>query len=154
MKKIFMAMGLTMLVAVPAIAETGFGNEIAKAGRWVVYADVDPMSDKAQCTALFDDRADVQMTPNMFAISLRGRGGVEGYRLRLDDDPPSDIILPSEGEKAIGAMVIEGDALVDLMQAQRVRVQVLTVLGSLIDEDIDLSTAGEISSAFTEAGCT
>ena len=154
MKKMFMALGLTMLVAAPAVAETGFGEEIAKAGRWVIYADVDPMSDAAQCTALFDDRADVQMTPNMFAISLRGRGGVKGYRLCLDDNTPSDMILPSDGEKRIGAIAIEGEALAELMQAQRVRVQVLTVLGSLIDEDIDLSTASEISSAFAGAGCT
>lgn len=141
------------VMSMSAEAETGFGKQAGKAGRWTVYVDKDAMTDNVECTALFDDRAQVQLTDTSLAISLRGRGGVQGYRTRLDDGPASELKLPSEVEKDVGAIFLDGATYQTIRAARRLRLEALTVLGSLVQEDIDLSANSEINRFFRANGC-
>lgn len=144
---------LTMLITSPVRAETGFGKQVGKAGRWTVYVSKDAMTDTVQCTALFDDRAQVQFAAGSLAISLRGRGGIDGYQIRLDDAPASTMRLPSRIEKEIGAVVLADATYQAILSARRLRFMALTVLGGMVQEDIDLSTTGEIKRLFGVYGC-
>ena len=112
-------------------------------GLWTIEAKTDPMTDAKRCTAYYDLGPEyaVQITKDSFAISYRGRGGIESYQMRFDDDPPLELSLPSEVEKEIGAFVIkETDRRFDrLLIAKRLRVQASTLVGGIVNDDINLS---------------
>lgn len=140
-------------IASPAEAAEGFGTKVGTAGKWTVYVETDAMSDEKQCVALFEDRDQVQLSPTSFAISFRGRGGVQAYRLRLDDAPARSLQLATDAEKGVGAVLIDGDVFNELLAAKRVRIQAFTILRSLVDEDIDLSATADVKQLFAKAGC-
>jgi hypothetical protein len=73
------------------------------------------------------------------AISFRGRGGIKGYKLRFDDNPASGLQLATPIEQQVGAVIWEDQDFYRILQARRLRFQGLTVLGGLVNEDIDLS---------------
>lgn len=112
-------------------------------GKWTIEAKADPMTDAKQCTAYYDPgpKYAVQMTKDSFAISYRGRGGIDGYQMRFDNDPALELSLPSEVEKEIGAFVIKDtdERFTRLLNAKRVRVQANTLVAGIVNDDIDLS---------------
>ncbi len=116
-------------------------------GNWDVEKEIDPMTDKASCTALYRGKPYVQLSLGAFFIGMRGRGSVEAITLRFDDNPPRTMRLPSRLEKEIGAVQFTPEELNNLLYAKRLRVQVLTLLGSLVNEDLDLTGTQDAWSA-------
>lgn len=112
-------------------------------GNWTIESNADPMTDAKKCTAYYDigPKYAVQMTKDSFAISYGGRGGIEGYNMRFDDDPALGLLLPSGIEKEIGALVIKDsdDRFSRLLSAKRVRVQGNTLIAGIVNDDINLS---------------
>jgi hypothetical protein len=152
--RILRAVIVAACLTAPVKADDGFGTKLGMAGKWTVYFDTDQMSDEKQCTALYDDRAQVQLTPTSLAIGYRGRGGISGYRIRLDDAPALPLQPATSDEESMGVVFIGGHIFNEVLAAKRVRVQALTVLNTIIDEDIDLSSVEEVKRLFTQAGCT
>lgn len=105
---------------------------------WVVDESVDAMTDKKTCTALYKNQWTIQGTAKDLYISLKGRGGVSAYKLRFNDDPPMSLQLATSIEKSLSAVDL-GPNFQQAYEGTRLRVQVSTVLNSLIVEDIDLS---------------
>lgn len=131
----------------------GLGRVVTKIGDWSIYLTQDAMTDAPSCVATYKDRTDIQLSDESFAISFRGRGGVSSFKYRLDDQPPSGVVLPTKVEKEIGAVYLGGQAFSQLAAAKRIRVQVLTVLSSLVDEDIDLSSFQSVEGYLTSTTC-
>jgi hypothetical protein len=105
---------------------------------WVVDEEINAMTDKKQCTALYKNSWTIQGTDRDLYISLKGRGGVRAYTLRFDDEPADSLQLARDMEKEISAVMIGSD-FDRAYSGKRLRVQVQTILNSIILEDIDLN---------------
>lgn len=111
---------------------------VFKAQSWFVHQSLDAMTDKKSCTALYKNAWTVQGTADNLYVSLRGRGGVKAYTLRVDDAPPDSMQLASSTEKSISAIILQ-PSFDRIYNAKRVRLQIGTILDSILIEDIDLS---------------
>jgi hypothetical protein len=111
---------------------------VAKEGTWELRHGKDAFSDKPSCVMTVVAKPYIQIGTGAFSVSYRGRGGVKGYQVRLDDEPEGRMNLPSDIEKQMSALMWEGDAFETLMKAKRARIQVLTVLNGLVLDDIDM----------------
>lgn len=109
-----------------------------KSGSWHVKQQLDAMTDKKTCTALHNNAWTVQGTATNFYVSFRGRGGVKAYTLRVDDNPADSLQLASDTEKNISAVVLE-PSFERIYNGNRLRLQVSTILGGLLVEDINLA---------------
>ena len=112
---------------------------IFASGKWSVRAYKDSMMDRVVCTGLYEQRFDIQVSEENFYIGLQGRGGVRGYTLRFDDNPAERSRVPDSIERDVSIVRVTGSTFSRLLSAKRLRVQVVTLLGPRVDEDIDLS---------------
>lgn len=139
--KIALASSWSLILLSP---DTAYADEVlAQVGGWKVERSLDAMTDAPSCVA-HTDGFRVQMTTDSLAVSYRGIGGVKGSTLRLDNDEPWDMRLPSDAERNISSIVLDGSEWSKIKQADRVRIRTLTVLSTLVDDDIDLSNKDEI----------
>lgn len=125
------------LVGSNSVAQ-GLGQRVRTLGQWTVYRSVNSMTDQVTCVATANDGS-VQVTVDTFSIGYRGRGGVSSYRYRLDDGPATELHLASGIERDIGAFIIRGDEFQNILKANRIRVEALTILRGLANDDIDLT---------------
>jgi hypothetical protein len=130
---------LSIVLASPALAAT----TVEHVGKWSVVGEADPMTDAKSCTAYYDPgpKHAIQMTKDSFAVSYGGRGGIEGYRIRFDDDPASELSIPNDIERRVGAFLIRStdQRFSRLMTAKRVRIQGVTLVAGIVNDDVDLS---------------
>lgn len=135
-----LAVALTLVFAsISSASAQGIGTALATIGGWTIYRSTDTMTDAPTCIATFGERRYVQLDTTSFAIDYRGRGGISGYRIRLNEDPPWALRLPTRTESDIAAFVMEGSDYQQIIAATRVRVQTLTVLSSVVNDDIDMT---------------
>jgi hypothetical protein len=155
MTKILSLLALLACLAPSLAAAQGLGASpaIFTSGDWTVRKSKDAMTDKVSCTGLYLKRFDVQLDADSLYISLRGRGGVQGYTLRLDDRPAGRIQLASHTEKQVSALGITGTVFKDLLGAQRLRASIITVLNSQVQEDISLVGVPEAYAVITGPEC-
>jgi hypothetical protein len=113
-------------------------GEIFSAGSWQVIRKIDPMTDKKNCTAIYQGNWKIQGTAKGMYVSLKGRGGVKAYELRIDDKPSDKMRLANDIEKSISAADLS-HSFDRIYNSTRVRLQVLTILGGIVLEDIDTS---------------
>jgi hypothetical protein len=151
-----------MRVCILAVVVLGFcataaaqdiGSPLRSIGEWTVNRSTDPMTDEPSCVATFGEGARVQLTEDSFAISYRGRGGVSSYRIRLNEDPPWELRLATRIERDISAFVIDGRDFERIIGANRVRVQTLTILNSVVNDDVDLSRVPEVLAVLRGPEC-
>ncbi|HWD27371.1 MAG TPA: hypothetical protein VG387_09410 [Rhizomicrobium sp.] len=134
-------------------ASEGLGQKVTTIGDWTIYRDSDAMTDVVTCLGIYQGRPAVQLTKDSIAISLNGRGGISSYKYRLDDTPPTELRLATDTEKDIGAVVFEGDDFNAIRSANRFRFQALTILDSVVDEDISLRTAQQALAYMSGPNC-
>lgn len=145
-----------------AVSRPSSGAETSGAGKqnpkqfsshaWAVDETVDGMTDKKSCTALYNGAWTVQASINKFFISMRGRGGVKGYRLRFDDDQALEMRLATEAERKLSAVILSGGDFDRVYNGKRLRVSVFTVLSDVIVEDVDLTGLRD-SLDYMQANC-
>lgn len=107
------------------------------------------MTDKKSCVALFKDRFDIQITEKNFTYSLRGKGGVKMITLRFDENQPINR-LANDLEKRLSLVYIKDEEFRQLLLAKRLRIQIFTVLDTIVNEDLDLSGFTEIYPKISE----
>lgn len=83
--------------------------------------------------------ADVQLNQGHLFVSLRGRGGVSSVTIRFDDDAPLSMRSAGTVEKDLSMVDIEGAEFSRLLGARRLRLQIFTILNTLVNEDLDLT---------------
>ena len=113
-------MGILSTLSIPAFA-AGLGTKVTTIGDWAIYRDVDAMTDNVSCLGTYHDNPAIQLTSDSLAISLKGRGGVQGYLYRLDHNPPTQLQLPTDAEKELEAVVFEGGIFNSIIQSKRIR---------------------------------
>jgi len=148
-------LGLILAVATSHFARAeGLGQKISVVGDWTVYQDKDSMTDAVSCVATYKGRAQVQATTTSLAFSFRGRGGVSSYKYRIDEAPPSDLVLATDIQKQLDSIIFESDTFASIMAAKRFRLQVLTILSSVADEDISLASLPQAVATMKKHGCS
>lgn len=112
---------------------------VFKSQAWHVHQELDAMTDKKSCTALYRNEWKVQGTARALYLGYKGRGGVKFYTLRYDDEPAESQQSATSMERDISAIIIDSSYSFDrIYNGKRLRAQVGTILGSLLVEDIDL----------------
>lgn len=127
-------------------------------GKWTIEVETDPMTDAKDCTAYYDlgPKYAFQLTKGTFGISYKGRGGIQAYRLRFDEDAASELTIPSDIEKRISAVVIErtDGRFSRLLKAKRLRVQGSTFVSGILNDDIDLSDLPAVMATLEGVRCS
>jgi hypothetical protein len=143
---------LALLASVPGLAGAQSKPVVGKG--WTLDISTDPMTDAKNCVATINAKY-IQLTPSSFAVSYRSRGGIEGYTLRLDDRPAEAMRLPTRVEKQVGAFVINDTdpIFAEMIAARRLRIQTLTLISGLANDDIDMSGAADAIAKMRAAGC-
>jgi hypothetical protein len=132
---------LCFLVAISAgtaLAGTLSGAPVVfRSGDWSVLRTVDQMTDKTSCTGIYKSDYGIQLTDDELYIKVRG--GIKGVVLRFGDQPAEKMRLATKSEQNISSIDVEGSAFEKLLGSSRLRAQVLTVLGNVVDFDVDLN---------------
>jgi hypothetical protein len=105
---------------------------------WVMDESTNAMTDKKECTALYKNEWTIQGTENNLYVSLKGRGGVSSYTVRIDDEPAKSMQLATQSEKGMSTIILQ-PYFESLYNATRLRIQVLTLLRGIVNEDIDMT---------------
>lgn len=121
-----------------AATNTLKADKVFRRGVWHVHETLDPMTDKKSCTALYRNGWAVQGTANTLYVSVRGRGGVRAYIVRVDDSPADPLVLATDMEKKLSAVDLAPN-FERIYNAKRLRLQISTILSTMINEDIDLN---------------
>jgi hypothetical protein len=148
-----LATALVFGTSVAAIAQSlTEAPVIAAEANWKVLQIKDAMIDKVSCVAIYKDNHDIQLSPGILYISYKGRGGVASYSIRIDEAPPGKLHLASKTEENLSTIIIEKE-LPKITKAKRLRVSGLTVLKTLISEDLDLNGIGAAYAMVTGPQC-
>lgn len=136
-------------LTVPASAELTKTDTVV--GDWHVYSTVDNMTDRLSCAAFYKNDAFIQLSPGSLYIDYGGRGGWSFYKYRFGEGKPKiGTLRNSTGRTYI---TFAGSDLKKAIEAGRLRVQTLTLIRGVIDEDIDMKDAQTVSDAMAGMGC-
>lgn len=135
---------VAIAVAKPAFSQ-GIPPVVAKNAKWELRKGSDSFSGKATCLMTLIANRRVQISDDSLDVSYRNIGGLKGYRVRLDENPPSEMTLPTGLEEQTNIINFSGARFQRIMQAKRLRIQTLTYL-DLKDDDIDLASAAPLFS--------
>jgi hypothetical protein len=150
MKKILIS-ALLLLVSASASSEVLKAFKITlKTGNWSVHRSIDPMTDAVECTGFLQGSPGVQLTRVYLFVKIPG--GIKTITLRFDDQPAYSTRLSSEREKSLNAIVINSIDLEQARKSSRLRVQSLTSINGVVNEDFDL-TGIQAASDHILAGC-
>lgn len=105
---------------------------------WELRIEKDAFSDKTTCVISPIGKPNIQVSVGHLYISYAGQGGVAGFTPRLDDLPAQEMQLPTPIEKQISAVHFGEAKFYEVMKASRLRIQTLTILGDLKNEDLQL----------------
>lgn len=134
-------------------AQSAKDEVIANDGNWRVQRAKDAMTDEVLCIAFFkkDDR--FQLGAKSFFISYRGLGGVDTYRIRFDDEEPTERRVATPVEQRVSAVRFTQPEVKRLVKAKRLRVTTFTLLGRVRDEDIELSGIASAHAVLESSKC-
>lgn len=152
-----------VLIITPALASEQTRSTIAHMkpidtiGKWQLRKGVDGFTDQVDCVIVLDGDGNHQATNHIFYIHNQKKGRILGYRLRFDDQPPSNIRLASAIEAATNAIDLNWFDLGALKSAERLRVEILTKAqhGDPIVSTLDLEVKGyaAIRDSWATHGC-
>jgi hypothetical protein len=140
------------LCALPVGAD--FGEPIAKSGNWTVRRTVHTITQEPSCVAIYKDRSEIRLDQDDLFISLRGRGGVSSVVLRFDDEPAREARPASEAEKRMHSINLHGAEFEELMSSKRLRAEIRTNAGTIVEEDLDLDGTKEVQDELTQEQCS
>lgn len=152
-KLISAVVALSITASAAGAANLAEAPIVFKSDDWSVRRTLDQMTDRPSCTALFRERYDIQVKPDAFYISTKGRGGISSYRLRYDDDVALPLKVASPLEKSLSAIWIQSADIPRVIAAKRLRVSALTLIGGSIDEDIPLNGLREAHEFLASPAC-
>lgn len=115
------------------------GWQVTTEQGWQLHRRNDPMTNKIECYLAPVGKPYAQFTTHNFLVSYKERGGVKGYTYRLDDGAVTEMQLPTEEEQELDILDFSDGAFNSILGASRLRLEVLTVLDEIVDDDFPLS---------------
>ena len=129
-------------------ANADLGTKIRTVGVWAIFRSEDPMTDKASCTAVFNEH---QMVVGKLYIGVPH--GPKTAVLRFDAEPALPLRLTSNTETKIDSIFIEGRDFAKVLTSQRLRFSSLNVFDQLIQGEIPLKDAPAIQTVLRSKAC-
>jgi hypothetical protein len=115
-----------------------------------VLRTIDSMTDEIVCTGIYKNNYGIQLGKEM--LHIRVPGGPVTYQFRLDNEEAMDQEQTSDLQQRIGTIdVVRGD-FKDLQAARRLRYTSVTLLGHVVEGDLDLTGLPE-ALHHIKAGC-
>ena len=136
------AIALNLLVGSVSQAWSGSIDEmrvVASDGKWELRVGKDKFSDEKNCVIIVKNSHRIQVSLGRLFVIYRDRGGIQSYKIRLDDDAPSDLKLASAIERKTGYAQFAGGVFNRILMANRLRIQALTIRSGVVVDDVDLS---------------
>jgi hypothetical protein len=138
LRTVWLAIGLVSLTSGLSAETVNEMEVVAEDRNWQLRTSRDDFSDKISCVITNKKNKWVQVSPDHFYIAYRGRGGIKGHEYRIDNTASSGMQLPSDMDEKLGIVSYSGGTLGKILRAKRLRVQALTVLNTLENDDINL----------------
>ncbi len=128
---------------------------IHTSGSWELRKGVDSFTDEVSCVATPKGDISIQATDETFYIGgARGRGGLQGYRYRLDNNDPVPLRLATDMEQKIQNIILEGGEYQDILGAKRLRVLAVGLLSNTgFEKDISLVGLKAVLSRWNAEQC-
>ena len=117
---------------------------VATRGIWELRHVKDEFTDEKSCVIVVIANYDIRVSTSRLFINYSTHGGAQGYQFRIDDGPVSGMQLPSEVDRRMGVIELEGRTFDKLLRAKRLRVQTLTLISGLENADINLVGLAEL----------
>lgn len=138
-KIISLTVFLGFIVFAPLAAAAGLkdAKPVFNSGNWKVLRSTDVMTDATTCTGIYKENYSIQLVENRLFVSVRG--GLQSITLRFGDAPANPLRLPEKMEKDVGMVIISGTDFYELTKTNRLRLQVLTLVSGIFNEDLDIS---------------
>ena len=121
---------------------------------WRILQTKNLMTDKVSCFAIHTQYPNVQFSPPAIYIDMSRRGGLKGYTYRVDDLSPSQFAIATGVQVRLNTLVFGEGNLPRVNQNKRLRVQVLTVLDTVSDFDLNMSSAEAAQLIMASEKCT
>ena len=118
---------------------TQAGDKVTTDHGWVLYRWNDSMTDKITCSLTPVGKPYAHFSKRGFMVSYKQRGGVQGYKYRLDDRPAAEYRLAEGLEEDSDTVIFAANDFNSLLEASRLRLVVRTVLGETSNDDFDLT---------------
>jgi hypothetical protein len=141
---------ISALVAPTVYAALADAPVVFKENDWRVVRSVDMMTDKVSCTGLLGEGFETQLTEDTLYIKIKG--GVDSVTLRFGDKEARPMRLASQTEKNVRSVTLTGAEFQELIQSERLRVEVLTMLQQLVAKDINTKGVRQVVENI-RAGC-
>lgn len=141
------------LVFLASPVSADFGEPIAKSGNWSVRRTVHTITDEPSCVAIYKDRFEIQLDENDLFIRLRERGAVSSVVLRFDNEPAKEARPASKTEERLRSVNLRGAEFEEFMSSKRLRAQIRTTAGVIVEEDLDLEGAKEVHGELLRSPC-
>jgi hypothetical protein len=106
-------------------------------GNWKVLRSTDPMKDTTNCTGIYKENYSVQLTPEKLFIGIQG--GIQSVTLRFGEKPARGLRLAEDMEKKIRSVIISGSDFAELVDSDRLRYQVSTLVSGIKTDELDLT---------------
>lgn len=149
MKKIA-AFAALLLAATGASADLSTAERAGTFGQWEVLRDIDKMTDKVSCVGIYRSDKKIQLAEDGMYIAVSG--GIESVTLRFGSDQARPMRLAKKMEKDVRAVMLEGEEFQGAIGADRLRMQVLTLVSGLKEYDLNMSGASQ-AVEHIKAGC-
>ncbi len=105
---------------------------------WKVLRTKNSMTDKLSCVAIHRDNYSIQLKQDALYLSREGKGGVAIYQIRIDEAAATKSRRPGKIEQQLSTIILTKAEVQQLVGAKRLRVSGLSVLNSMINEDLDI----------------
>ena len=111
-----------------------------KSGNWKVLRDKDVMTDKTDCTGIYKDDLGIQLVKDKLFIRIIG--GIESVTLRFGDEPARPLRRPTDMEKSVRVIIVDGTDFEKLRDVNRLTYQSSTLVSGIKTGEIDLTGFG------------
>jgi hypothetical protein len=139
--KLLVSIGLACLLANIASAQVT-ATTVSGEGNWELgKSDTGP---DGVCVLTPKTPSRVQVSRDWIAVTGMPKNSVFNFQYRVDDGPPSTPVFPSKAMQDQGRILIEGDAVGEILKGRRFRIRILDRWHEAISEDIDLTGLGEL----------
>lgn len=130
---------LTACAFATAVAAQPIGPVVERDGIWELRKSRDSFTDKTACVITPTGQIYVQISRGSLYINYSGRGGIRGWQIRLDEGQVSQMTIPGRINERLGILQISGPQFDQIMKSRRLRIQALTLISGIKNEDFQLN---------------
>ena len=120
-------------------------------GSWNLRKSIDPTTNTPACVMTPKQRSRVQVERDRLVVTGLPRRSIFNFQYRIDDEPASTPISPTDAMQDTGAVSLEGAVFDRILSGKRFRIRILDTWHEAVTEDVDLAGLGGLHRTMIEA---